>query len=189
MKRLVLLLMLFLVGGPAYGQDSSFSVLRLRGGLLRLPEIGHIGEDWTAATGAQVDVATNAGRSEVALGVGRIGFDPTTGKPRFKETLISLSWSLPVVSRSTFGLVGGARLTDIRMDFDDLSVVGGLRNEEEQLISALARFRMSLAWRFSGFVETSYGVLMTSTRTPTMSLVVGLQRDGTMPNWLRQFLR
>jgi len=186
-KRVALLLLI--AGSSMYGQDSSFSTLRLRGGLLRLPVVGHIGDDWTPGTGAQVDVASNVGRSELALGVGRVSFDATTGKPPFTETLISLSWALPVFSHSAFGILGGARLTDVRMHFDDPAMVAGLRNEEEQLLSAVARARISLTRKYSGFVEAAYGVLMTSTRSPTMSLVVGLQRDGTMPGWLQGFLR
>jgi hypothetical protein len=129
------------------------------------------------------------GKAELALGVGRMDFTATTGKPSFTETLFSLTWSLPIVSRTRVELASGARLTDIRLDFDDPVIVGGLRNEEEQLISAVSRVRLSLFRKYSGFVEGSYGLLMSSTRTPTMTLVIGLQRDGAMPDWLRAFLR
>jgi hypothetical protein len=67
--------------------------------------------------------------------------------------------------------------------------VAGLRNEEEQLISALGRARTSLGAGYSGFVETTYGVLMTSTRSPTMTVAVGLMWGGRMPKWLRDFLQ
>lgn len=187
MKRVVILLVL--AAASASAQDSSFSVIRVRAGLLRLPVIGEIRNDWSAGTGGQVGIASNVGASEIGLTVGHIGFDATTGKPPFTETMFSLAWTRPLIQRASIGFDAGARLTDVRMDFDDPSLVGGLRTEEEQLLSALARGRLSLGRKFSGFVEATYGVLMTSTRTPTVSLIVGIQRDGAMPGWLRDFLR
>lgn len=187
MSRVALLLLL--AWSAASGQDSSFSRLRLRAGVLRLPVVGHIGDDWTPGTGAQIDVASNVGRSEVTLGVGRVGFDPISGKPPFTETMISLSWAMPVFTRRSIEVVSGARLTDVRMHFDDPTMVAGLQNEEEQLFSVLSRARISLSERYAAFIEAAYGMLMTSTRTPTMSVVVGIQRDGAMPGWLRGFLR
>jgi hypothetical protein len=103
--------------------------------------------------------------------------------------LISLGWARPILRSGRLTFDAGARLTDVRMNFDDPAMVAGLRNEEEQLISALGRARLSLGAGFSGFVETTYGVLMTSTRSPTSTLAVGLMRDGRMPGWLRDFLR
>lgn len=183
------LLLLVFAATTASAQDSSFSVLRLRAGLLRLPVIGEIRNDWNPGTGGQVGVASNVGASEIDLTVGHIGFDATTGRPPFSETMFSLAWMRPVMQRAWLAFDAGARLTDVRMDFDDPSLVGGLRTEEEQLLSALARGRLSLGRNYSAFVETTYGVLMTSTRTPTVSLTLGIQRHGAMPRWLRDFLR
>jgi hypothetical protein len=187
MKRLALL---FLLGATAAAaQDSSFSTIRVRASLLRLPVVGHIGDDWRAKTGAQVDLASDVGAGELALGVGHVGFEPTTGHPAFTETLISLAWTRSILEHRALGLQAGARLTDVRMDFDDPALVAGLQTEEEQLISSLVRGRLSLGHRFSGFAEATYGVFMTSTRTATATVAVGIQRDGTMPGWLRGFLR
>ena len=182
------LLLLFIAAG-ARAQDSSFSQLRLRGAALRLPVVEHISDDWRTGTGFQLDVASDVAISEIALSVGRMGFNATTGRPSFSQTFISLGWTGPVVRHARFGLAAGARLTDVRMDFDDPSLVGGLRTEEEQLLSAIARGRFPIVSRYSGFIEASYGVLMTSTHTPMASFAVGLQRDGRMPGWLRNFLR
>ncbi len=186
MKRVALLVLL--VGSTASAQDSSFTVLRARAGVLRLPVVGHIADDWSSKTGGQVDVASNVGSNEIALSVGRVGFDPVTGKPPFTETMISLSWARPIVRGGPVALHLGARLTDVRMDFDDPAMVAGLRNEEEQLLSALGRARLALGGRYSAFIESTYGILMTSTRSPTATLAVGLQREGRMPGWLRAFL-
>ena len=187
MRRLALLLLL--TASSAFAQDSSFSAIRLRGAVLRLPVVGHIADDWKPGTGAQIDVASNLGSSEISLSVGRIQFDPTTGRPPFTETLISLTWARPVLRAGGLAFDAGARLTDVRLDFDDPGMVTGLRNEEEQLISALGRARTSLGAGYSGFVETTYGVLMTSTRSPTMTVAVGLMWGGRMPKWLRDFLQ
>jgi hypothetical protein len=187
MRRLAFVLVF--IGSSASAQDSSFSALRVRGAALRLPLVGHIADDWKPGTGFQVDLASNLGSSEIALSVGRIRFDPTTGRPPFTETLISLGWTRPILRSGRLAFDAGARLTDVRMNFDDPAMVAGLRNEEEQLISALGRARLSLGAGFSGFVETTYGVLMTSTRSLTSTLAIGVMRDGRMPVWLRDFLR
>ena len=178
-----------LVATTAAAQDSSFTTLELRGAALRLPTVGHIGDDWRPKTGAQVELASNVGRGEIALAIGRVEFDPSTGRPPFKETLISLGWTYPVIRRAAVEVSGGARLTDVRFHFDDPSMVAGLRNEEEQMISALARGRVIVSRRISAFVESSYGTLLTSTRSPTVSVAAGVQADATMPRWLREFLR
>jgi hypothetical protein len=181
-------LMVLLAGSTAWAQDSSFSVLRARVGVLRLPVIGHISDDWSPKTGGQLDVASNVGSNEIALSIGRVGFDPTTGKPPFTETLISLAWARPIARRGPVAVEMGVRLTDVRMNFDDPAMVAGLRNEEEQLLSGLGRLRLSLGGRYSGFIESTYGLLMTSTRSPTATLAAGLQGQGRMPGWLRAFL-
>ena len=187
MKRMVVLILCAATSASA--QDSSFSALRLQAAVLRLPVIGEMRHDWRVRTGGQIGVASNVGAGEIGLTVGHIGFDATTGKPPFTETMFSLGWTRALMRAGPIGFDAGARLTDVRMDFDDPSLVGGLRTEEEQLISAIARSRLSLGRKFSGFVEATYGVLMTSTRTPTVSLALGIQRAGVMPAWLRDFLR
>jgi hypothetical protein len=187
MRRMVLLAML--VAASASAQDSSFTAFRVRGSMLRLPVIGHISDDWRAKTGAQLDLASNVGASEIAVSVGRVGFDPISGKPPFTGTLISLAWTRAIVQHRALGFEAGIRLTDVRMDFDDPAMVAGLRTEEEQLLSGVARGRIMVGRGYSGFVETSYGALMTSTRTPAVTFGVGLQRDGSMPGWLRDLLR
>jgi hypothetical protein len=187
MKRLALLLVF--IASNVSAQDSSFSALRLRAGALQLPVVGHIADDWKPEMGGQIDVASNLGSSEIALSIGRIRFDPTTGRPPFTETLVSLAWTRPALRTGRLAFDVGARLTDVRMNFDDPAMVAGLRNEEEQLISALGRARVSFGAGYSGFAETTYGVLMTSTPSPTMTLAVGLVRDGRMPGWLRGFLQ
>ena len=153
-----------------------------------MPVSGHIEEDWRAGTGAQVELASNVGANEIAFGIGHVGFDPLTGRPAFAETLIGLSWMHPVI-RGAAGLDVGARLTDVRMDFDDPALVGGLRNEEEQLISVVGRGRARLGRGFSAFAEGSAGVLMLSTRTPVVTIAVGLEHGNAMPRWLQGFLR
>src|SRR6476661_7347720 len=59
----------------------------------------------------------------------------------------------------------GVSLTDMRLDFDDPALVGGLRTEEEVILAAIVRGRVALNERFAAFAEGSYGVLMLSTRT------------------------
>lgn len=186
--RFVAALVLFAATSAA-AQDSAFTRLKLRASALRLPVVGHIADDWRPKTGAQVELASNVGRGEIALAVGRVAFDALNGKPPFRETLISLGWTGVVLQRGRFGVHAGARLTDVRMHFDDPAMVAGLRNEEEQLISALARGRLAIGGKFSAFAETSYGMLMTSTRSPTVSVAIGIERDGAMPGWLRDILR
>lgn len=188
MKRIALVLACCLAA-QANAQDTSFSRLRLRGALLVPADVGRIGDDWNAKPGAQLEAASNVGRSELALGVGHMGFDPIGSKPSFAETLLSLSWSMPVWRPSRGGLYAGARLTDIRMDFDDPTLVGGLTTEEETMLAAIARAQVAVGRRFSGFAEMSYGAALHSTRTPMLLVAIGLQRDVAMPGWLRGVLR
>jgi hypothetical protein len=187
MKRV--LVMLVAAATTATAQDSSFSQLRLRGAALRLPVIGHIGDDWRASTGIQVEVGSNVGVGELALAVGHVAFNPVNAKPPFTETFFSLGWTRPIASRSRGSIDLGARLTDVRMDFDDPSMVGGLRTEEEVLISALGRGHLTLGRGFSGFAEASYGLFMLSTRTPTAAIAIGIEHGLPMPDWLRGILR
>src|SRR3954470_19466377 len=82
---------LVLIATTAHAQDSSFSVLRLRAGLLRNPIAGHIAEDWSAGTGIRGEAATNVGRTELSLGLSHLGYDPTSGKPSYTATMFSLA--------------------------------------------------------------------------------------------------
>jgi hypothetical protein len=180
---------LLLGASTASAQDSSFAELRLRGSVFRNPVSGHIADDWRPKTGVQIEAASNVGRSELALAIGHIGYEATTGKPPFTGTLFSLGWSVPVKRWNRLALDLGARLTDLRMDFDDPSLVGGLRTEEEVVLSGLARGRVSLGRRFSVYADVSYGVLMLSTKTPMLLVSAGVERSVTTPGWLRGLLR
>jgi hypothetical protein len=183
------ILLVCCLAATASAQDTSFSRLRLRGGALMPVSTGRIGNDWNAKLGAQVEAASNVGRSEIAFGVAHLGFEPTASTPSFTETLFLLSWTAPVWTSSRAGFYAGARVTDIRMDFDDPSLVGGLTTEEETMLAAVARARLGVAKRFSGFAEASYGVALHSTRTPMWFVTIGLERNVAMPRWLRDVLR
>jgi hypothetical protein len=183
------LMLLVLLGATARAQDSSFCSLRLRASAVRVPVIGHIGDDWRARTGAQLEIGSNVGAGELSLAAARIAFEPTTGQPPFTETIFSLSWLRPVAFAGRGELAVGGRLSDVRMDFDDPALVAGLRTEEEVLLSLVARGRLGVGRGFSAFVETAAGALMLSTRTPTVSVAVGLEHGIPSPNWLRDFLR
>ena len=183
------LLLMLVVTASAGAQDSSFSHLRLRGSMLRLPVTGHVGDDWRAKTGFQLDIGSNVGTGELSLAAGHVGFAPIAAKPAFTETFFSLAWTRPVVSGSRASLDAGARLSDVRMDFDDPSIVGGLRTEEEVLVSALGRGRVTIGRGFSGFLEASYGLFMLSTRTPTATIAAGVEHGLPMPGWLSRILR
>ena len=183
------ILLLCCLAASAAAQDTSFSRLRLRGGVLVPASTGRIRDDWNAKLGAQVEVASNVGRSELAFGVAHLGFEPTSSKPSFTETLFSLSWTVPMWTRARAGLDAGARVTDIRMDFDDPSLVGGLTTEEETMLTAVARGRVGIGKGFTGFAEGSYGVALHSTRTPVLFAAIGVEREVGMPGWLRGVLR
>jgi hypothetical protein len=183
------LILLVLATTTAAAQDTSFNRLYLRGSVVRLPIIGHIGDDWRAQTGAQLEIGSNVGSGELSLSVARIAFVPTTGKPAFTETIFSLAWLRPVLSAPRGDLSVGGRLSDVRMDFDDPTLVEGLRTEEEVLLSVVARGRLGVARGFSAFVETAGGVFMLSTRTPTVSVAVGIEHGISSPKWLRDLLR
>ena len=186
--RLVALLLIVAFAG-ASAQDSSFTRLKVRGSLFRNPVIGRIGDDWHGGTGAQLELATNVGPGDLGVAVGHIGYSPTTGQPAFTGTLITLAWITPVVTARRGDVSAGARLTDLRMDFDDPALIGGLRTEEEVMLGVIARGRLSLGRRFSAFVDGSYGVLMLETRTPVVLIHAGVERDMRMPDWLRGILR
>jgi hypothetical protein len=187
-KRLELVLLLMLASTAA-AQDTSFSHLHLRVSALRNPEMGHLSEDWRARTGMEAELATNVGAGELGLRFGHIGYTPLTGKPAYSGTLFTLGWSMPVVTRSQLGVSVGPTLTDYRMDFDDPSVVGGLRTEEEVIVAGAARISGRVYRHWSVFAEASYGVLMLSTKTPMATINAGVGREMGTPEWLRKLLR
>ena len=177
------------IAATASAQDSSFTHLLVRGSALRLPSTGPIGDYWRPGTGVQLEIGSNVGAGELALAVARVSFDPKATTPAFTETIFSLAWTRPIAAVARASFAGGARLSDVRMDFDDPSIVGGLRTEEEVLISAVGRGHVLLGRGFSGFLEGSYGLFMLSTRTPTATVAVGLAHGLPMPGWLRTILR
>jgi len=170
-------------------QDTSFSRLHLRAGAMRLPVTGHIGDDWRPGTGAQAEAASNVGPGELALGFGRIGWEPTSGKPSFSTMFFSLAWTADVVRSSRAGMSVGARLSDVFMNFNDVAQVIGLRHEEEMMISAVGRGHLSIGRGFDAFAEATYGSFRLSTKTPLASVTLGVGRDMAMPGWLRGILR
>jgi hypothetical protein len=181
--------LLLLAAATASAQDSSFTQLLVRGSVLRMPSTGHIGDYWRPGTGGQVEIASNVGAGELGLAVARVAFDPKATTPAFTETIFSLAWTRSLVSGSRASFAAGARLSDVRMDFDDASIVGGLRTEEEVLLSAVGRGRVVLGRGFSGFLEGSWGLFMLSTRTPTATVAAGVEHGLPMPAWLRTILR
>lgn len=185
------LAVLFLVSALATGsaQDTSFSQLRLRGSVLRNPVIGQIRDDWKPRTGGQFEIAANVGWGDLGLAVGYLGYDATTGKPPFTATLFTLAWTAPAVRVAGAELSAGVRLTDLKMEFDDPSIVEGLRTEEEILLGAIARARVPLGRTYSAFIDGSYGVLMLHTKTPVVLVHAGIERTLRTPDWLRDILR
>lgn len=185
----VLMVMMVAACAVANAQDTSFSRLTLRGSVFRNPVSGHIGSDWSAKTGAQLAAATNVGRGGLELAVGHIGYRPTTGKPPFTGTMFTLAWTTPELIVSRMALSGGVRLTDLRMDFDDPSLVGGLRTEEEVMTGVLGRARIPLGRGFAAFVDGSWDLLMLSTKTPMVFVHAGVERTMRMPGFLQGILR
>lgn len=183
------LLLVLGVASQAWAQDTSFSELRLRGSLFRNPVIGQIGDDWRAKTGIQLEVGSNVGIGDLSLAVGHIGYEALTGRPPFTGTLFSLGWSVPALRAGRARLDVGARLTDMRMDFDDPALVAGLRTEEEIILNGIARGRVALGQRFTAYADVSYGVLMLSTKTPVLLIGAGFERAVGAPRWLRTILR
>lgn len=187
MKYAALLLLCFATRLGA--QDTSYSELRFRLSLFRNPIAGPITEDWRPGTGAQFEVATPIAFGELGLAAGHASYTPTTGKPAYSATLFTLAWMAPsrAISRAT--LSAGVRLTDYRMDFDDPSLVGGLRTEEEVLLGVIVRIEVPLGRRFAVFSDGSYGVLMLGTHTPMALVHLGVERAVTTPTWIRDILR
>ncbi len=178
-----------LLAATAGAQDSSYSALRLRAAVVRNPIAGHITDDWNPGTGVSGEAATNVGKAELSLGFSHLGYDPKTGKPPYKATMFSLTATRQVIARSRVSVDGGGRLTDYRMDFDDPTVGQGLETEEEVMLSAVGRGRLRVRRPWTLFGDVSYGVLMLGTKTHTVFVNAGVEYDGRMPDWLRNFLR
>jgi hypothetical protein len=187
--KLSLAILLAAAAANASAQDSSFARLQVRGSIVRNPVSGHIADDWDSRTGGQLDVGLNVGRGEVAATAAHLGFRPTTGKPPFTGTFVSLSWTTRLISAGRLRVEGGPRLTDLRMDFDDPSLVVGLRTEEEVMLGAVARAIVPVRGRYTAFVEGSYGALMLSTRTSMLFVSAGIGASFSTPGWVRGILR
>jgi hypothetical protein len=184
-----LLALLLLGATTATAQDTSFARLGVRVSAFRVPVAGALSEDWRAKTGGQLELASNVGPGEVSVGVARIAFAERTGKPPFTETMVSFSWTVPLLRVGRLGIDGGGRLADVQFDFDDPAMVPGLRTEKEMLFSGMARGRVAIGNGVSAVAEASYGILMLSTNTPTAMVSFGIERAGRTPRWLRDFLR
>ena len=180
---------LLCIAARAGAQDSTYSELRFRLSAFRNPLAGHITDDWRAGTGIQAEIATPLASGEFAMAMGHVGYASTTGKPNYTGTLFTLAWTAPVATVSRLQLSGGIRLTDYRMDFDDPTIVVGLRTEEEVMLGVIGRARLGLGRRLALFADASYGVLMLGTRTPMVLVHVGVQRAVTTPEWIRSILR
>ena len=182
-------LFMLCVATRAGAQDSTYSELRFRLSAFRNPVAGHITDDWKPGTGAQVEVATPIAQGELSLAVGHVGYTATTGRPDFTGTLFTLAWTTRVAHIARLQMSGGVRLTDFRMDFDDPSLVVGLRTEEEVMLGLIGRGRIVIGRRFALFGDGSVGVLMLGTRTPMVLIHAGVERAVSTPGWLRGILR
>jgi hypothetical protein len=188
MKRLAAGILLF-AAARAGAQDSSYTELRLRVSAFRNPVAGAISEDWKPGTGLQLEVGTPIALGELSLSIGTLGYAPLTGKPKFRATMFTLGWTRPIARVGRIDLSGGLRVSAYRMDFDDSTVVAGLRNEEETLIAVTGRGRVAIGRRSSLFIDGSFGVLMLGTRTRMALIHVGAERALTTPAWLLDVLR
>jgi hypothetical protein len=187
MKRL---LMLLIGAAPLGAQDSTaYRELWFRASAIDNVHAGAIDRDWKPLIGKQVEVATPLSVGELGLAVGRIHYKPLTGHPAYKATLITLSWLTPELVVWRARLAGGARFSDYRMDFDDPSVVSGLRTEEEVMPAVIVRGRIVASKRASVFADASYGVLMLGHRTRMVLLSGGAQYALPTPSWLQGIMR
>jgi hypothetical protein len=184
-----LVALLVFIASVAAAQDSSYSTLRVRAGLVRNPMAGHIADDWSPGTGVRGDVATNLGKAELSLGFSHLGYAAKTGKPPYKATMFSLGATRPVFERARIAIAAGAQLTDYRMDFNDPLVGQGLKTEEEVMLSAVGRGVLQVRGPWRLFADASYGILMLGTKTHMVFLSAGAEYDARMPGWLRDFLR
>jgi hypothetical protein len=187
MKRFLILL---LGAAPLGAQDSTaYRELRFRASAVDNVHAGAIERDWQPLIGKQVEVAVPLAVGEVGMAVGRIHYKPLTGHPAYKATLITLSWLTPELALWKARLAGGARFSDYRMDFDDPSMVSGLRTEEEVMPAAIIRGRIVASKRVSVFADASYGVLMLGHRTRMAFVSVGAQYALRNPSWLQGIMR
>jgi hypothetical protein len=187
--RIVVAGLLCVLATAAPAQDSAFSELRFRGSVLRNPASGRIADDWRGKTGLQFAIASNVGGGEIGLSAGHLGYTPTSGKPPFTGTFFSLEWTRQLLGSRRLAIEAGPRLTDLRMDFDDPALVGGLRTEEEVIVGATARARYRVAGRTFLVADASLGALMLSTKTPMLLVSIGVGQSAATPRWLREFLR
>jgi hypothetical protein len=187
MRAAILLLVIAAASGAQ--QTAPYSELRLRIGAVSNTSAGAIGDDWTAKTGFAFDVATPLSEGDLGLGLAHVGYTSSTGKPAYDATIFSLSWLSTEVGRGMARVSAGVRLSDYRMDFNDPSLVGGLRTEEEVMPAVLARGRLVLTSRWSLVADGSYGLLMLGHRTPMTFVSAGGQATVGTPGWLRDFLR
>lgn len=181
--------LLVLAVASASAQDSSFSRLHLRASGFSMPVTGHIADHWRPGLGGQLELATNVGRTDLAISLGRISFDPIAENPPFTEMLIAVGWTVRVLDGNRFAADAGVRLADVRFEFDDPAIVEGLQNEREKLASALGRAHLAVTRSYGVFAEASYGVLMLSTKTPVVVVAVGVERRGATPGWLIRLLK
>jgi hypothetical protein len=174
----------------AGAQDSSaYRELRIRASLVSNPEAGAISSDWKPGVGKQIDVATPLAVGELAVSVGRIHYKPLTGKPSYAATVFTFAWLTPEVSVSRARLSAGLRLSDYRMDFDDPSLVGGLRTEEEVMPGVIAKGRLAIGRRVSLVGDASYAILMLGHHTRMTLLTAGAEYALPTPGWLRDIMR
>jgi hypothetical protein len=174
----------------AGAQDSSaYRELRIRGSLLGNPSSGPISNDWKPRIGKQIDVATPLAVGEFAVSVGRIHYKPLTGKPSFAATVFTFAWLTPELTVAKARLSAGLRLSDYRMDFDDPSLVGGLRTEEEVMPGVVAKGRLPIGRRISLVGDASYGILMLGHHTRMALMTAGAEYALPTPGWLRDIMR
>jgi len=182
--------MLFVAAGSSAAQQpAAYSELRFRAGVVSNTSAGAIADDWNAKTGFGVDVATPLSQGEVGLGLSHVAYASTTGKPAYDATIFSLSWLSSEAGVGIARISGGVRLSDYRMDFNDPTLVGGLRTEEEVMPAVVARGRLVLTPRWSLVADGSYGRLMLGHHTPMTFVSLSGQASVGSPGWLRDFLR
>lgn len=188
--KITLLAILMCVAVRAGAQDSSaYRELRLRASALSNPVAGAITDDWRPLIGKQLEVGTPLAVGEFDIAVGRVHYKPLTGKPAYKATFITLAWLSPEATLSRLRLSGGFRLTDYRMDFDDPSMVAGLRTEEEVMPGIIGRARLRMTRRVSLLADASYGLLLLGVHTNMIMLSAGAEYALPTPGWLRDMMR
>lgn len=190
MTRRPLIIAMLLWAGRARAQDSAaYGEMRFRVGAVDNAHAGAISRDWKPLIGKQIEVATPLAVGEVGASVARVHYEPLTGKPAYKATLFTISWLAPEIRVGRAGLAAGFRYSDYRMDFDDPTLVGGLRTEEEVMPGVIARGRVILTRRISLVGDASYGVLMLGHHTRMVLLAAAAQYALPTPAWLRGIMR